>query len=169
MESFPTHILPDNTGVEIDGDIVSLADAGIDPDEIENEVLEDPDPSDLLDMAMAKDFSARNETLVDLSRRISRRNNLHGQLQLTLDGRLHYNTAGELEDLRDAQNRRIGILSEEACGRCALIDFCTIGPEVIATRLDEDAKMRARFRKRVEHPENNKLCATNMQPGRLSS
>lgn len=167
MEVVPIYPLPGNTGVEIDGDIVSFADAGIDPEEIVTQTREDPDPSDLLDAAMSEDNSARNRKLVELSDRTSKRNSLHGQLQQTLEGKLRYSTAGELEERRDAQTRRIHVVAAKACEVCSLTDFCLIGPEKLAERLDEDAKTRARFKKRVEHSDNSELCETNLLPGRL--
>ena len=170
MSEVPTSILPGGAGVEVDGEILNFDDAGIDPEDLVDASRE-PDIDriyeEALTRALVSDFSSRNQTLTSLTEKIGWRNRVHGQIQQAANGNPKFGPVWELEERKGRLTKQARELGEKACQSCALAEFCTTTPEQLVAALVGDPGDRSRFKSRVNRPDNNKFCSTNLQPGRI--
>ena len=116
------------------------------------------------------DFSARNRHLQELASKVSKANQHQGAARSIDGGRYvpRYNSAEHAERLAARALDWAHELGQRACESCPLVNYCPIAekPDKLVRAL-RDAKVRDRFKNRVEVEDNNRFCETNMKPGRL--
>lgn len=177
----PKETLPDGNYISLDGDVCSSADlpqeaTGQHPTEdewLEHLISEDQrlNTAQLDTIAQIRAngwFEVRNDNLVEAARSVGDSKRHGGAAhKMEYGGTVsHYPSADRAEELSSEARERAVDLVKKACGRCALAEYCSINPEELVGRLN-DNKDRTRFRKRVSRPDNNHLCGTNLGPGRL--
>lgn len=116
------------------------------------------------------DFSRRNGFLRSMTDEVGAANRHEGAYKQLSSGVHinHYRSPRHALELTNQARMKAVKLGELACENCPLVEFCDTNPRRMTLAL-ESPQNRTRFRSRVENPDNDHLCETNLKPGKQNS